>query len=176
MTDIDKEIEILENIYSQPEKVRQRDLAHIAGISLGMTNSILKRLIKKGLLTTKKINPRNIHYAVTPSGINEIMQRSYRYFKRTIKNIAEYKEKIEQLIIEIKVKGFDKVILVGKSDLGFIVEHCCELHQIHFSTKKDQSSVQPNTKDHVFYVFSENITLNSRPLVESSIGLFEKFK
>jgi DNA-binding MarR family transcriptional regulator len=121
---IEKEYAILENIYHQPEKVRQRDLAHIAGISLGMTNAILKRLINKGLVIARKINHRTIHYAVTPSGINEIMQRSYRYFKRTIKNIVFYKEKIKQLISDIAARGFKKIILVGESDLDFIIEHC----------------------------------------------------
>ena len=44
----DKELEILENIYHSSSSVRQRDLAEIVGLSLGMTNAILKRLVKKG--------------------------------------------------------------------------------------------------------------------------------
>ncbi|MEW5818174.1 MAG: winged helix-turn-helix transcriptional regulator, partial [Spirochaetota bacterium] len=55
MTATDKEIEILENIYSTQNPVRQRDLATIVGISLGMTNAIVKRLVKKGFLTIKKV-------------------------------------------------------------------------------------------------------------------------
>jgi DNA-binding MarR family transcriptional regulator len=68
--------------------VRQRDLAKIAGLSLGMTNAILKRLALKGLLTIKRVNNRNIHYIVTPTGIEAITRKSYRYFKRTIKNVV----------------------------------------------------------------------------------------
>ena len=62
----DKELEILENIYHSSSSVRQRDLAEIVGLSLGMTNAILKRLVKKGLLTVRKVNNRNIRYAVFP--------------------------------------------------------------------------------------------------------------
>ena len=61
--------------------MHQRDLARIVGLSLGMTNAILKRLVKK-------VNNRNIQYIVSPKGINEITRRSYRYFKRTIKNVV----------------------------------------------------------------------------------------
>ena len=57
--------------------INQRDLAEIAGLSLGMTNSILKRLVHKGLLSINKVNNRNIRYLVTPSGLEAISSRSY---------------------------------------------------------------------------------------------------
>jgi DNA-binding MarR family transcriptional regulator len=68
----DTEYIILENIYDsrgQNAVLRQRDLALIAGASLGMTNSILKRLARKGWITIKKLNNRKIQYAVTRAGI-----------------------------------------------------------------------------------------------------------
>ncbi|HON14399.1 MAG TPA: transcriptional regulator, partial [Treponema sp.] len=91
---IDPELTILETIYDssrQASSVKQRDLAYTAGTSLGMTNAILKRLTQKGWITIKKVNSRNIQYAVTPDGINEIARRSYRYFKRTIRNVVMYR-------------------------------------------------------------------------------------
>ena len=121
----EKELTILENIYNKSGEVRQRDLAEITGLSLGMTNAILKRLAIKGLLTIKRINNRNIHYIVTPSGIEALTRKSYRYFKRTIKNVVYYKEAIENLAFDIKKQGFEGVILKGSSDLDFIVEHSC---------------------------------------------------
>jgi DNA-binding MarR family transcriptional regulator len=90
---IDTEFIILENIYDSSEqhtRLCQRDMAQIAGTSLGMTNSILKRLAKRGWISVKKLNSRNIQYAVTLEGINEIIHRSYGYFKRTIRNVVFY--------------------------------------------------------------------------------------
>ena len=127
-TVIDTEYLILENIYDsagQQEPLRQRELAHIAGASLGMTNSILKRLTQKGWITVKKLNSRNIQYAITLEGINEIIHRSYRYFKRTIRNVVFYKDILEDLICRAKQKNIKTVLLVGTSDLDFIVEHAC---------------------------------------------------
>jgi DNA-binding MarR family transcriptional regulator len=126
---LDPELVILENIYSsasQDEPLHQRNLARIAGISLGMTNTILKRLAKKGLISVKKINSRNIHYLVTLEGINEIISRSYRYFKRTIKNIVYYKDLIDEVIQTAKKRGVIRALLAGPSDLEFILEHSCE--------------------------------------------------
>ena len=120
----DKELEILRNL-SRRERIRQRDLARVAGMSLGMTNAILKRLVTKGLLTVRKINNRNILYAVSPAGMEEIARRSYTYFKRTLRNIVYYKNSIDELVRGLKKAGYSGVCLVGSSDVDFIVEHIC---------------------------------------------------
>ena len=76
----------LEHIHKRAQEVHQRDLAQIVGLSLGMTNAILKRLAGKGWITIRTVNNRNIRYAVTSADIDQITRRSVRYFKRTIKN------------------------------------------------------------------------------------------
>jgi DNA-binding MarR family transcriptional regulator len=153
MNPSEKELEILENIYNSTEKVRQRDLAHIAGLSLGMTNSILKRLAKKGLITIKKVNNRNIQYAVSPVGMEEIAKRSYRYFRRTIKNVAYYKESIESIISQVAEEGYEQVVLIGGSDLDFIVEHLCGKYGIGYTQRKMRTD-NPNW----YFLYSENQT------------------
>ncbi len=121
----EKEIEILTNINKNPQTLSQRELARNSGLSLGMTNAVLKRLVQKGLLMVRKVNNRNIRYVVTPAGMEEITRRSYRYFKRTLKNVAEYKDRIEQLLVQIKADGYNGLVLVGSSDIDFIVEYLC---------------------------------------------------
>ena len=145
----EKELTILENIYNKPGEVRQRDLAEIAGLSLGMTNAILKRLAVKGLLTIKRVNNRNIHYIVTPTGIEALTRKSYRYFKRTIKNVVYYKEAIENLAIDVKKQGYDGLVLKGSSDLDFIVEHSCIKANLKYMKEDLVSS-------NVFLLYSEN--------------------
>ena len=149
MTADNKEIKVLENIYQSSPEIRQRDLAEIAGLSLGMTNAIVKRLAGKGFLTIKRVNNRNIHYIVTPSGIEAITRKSYQYFKRTIKNVVFYRESIEDLIISIKKKGYEGIILKGPSDLDFIVEHACRKSGLKYIKEDDLS-------EKVFLLYSEN--------------------
>lgn len=130
----DTEIDLLEKIVDNPSRVRQRDLARIIGLSLGMTNAIMKRLVQKGLLKVKKVNNRNIQYIVSPQGLERIARRSYRYFRRTIKNVVFYREAIEGLLRQVARRGYRQVMLVGASDLDFIVEHLCTKHRLHFRT------------------------------------------
>jgi DNA-binding MarR family transcriptional regulator len=136
----DKEIEVLKTIHSAEEKdnrIVQRDIAYIVGVSIGMTNTIIKRLAKKGLLSIHKINSRNIRYTLSPAGIRALSEKSYRYFKRTIKNVVYYKEKIGDAISAAAEKGAQTVVLLGESDLGFIIEHFCFKYGLGFRRVKD---------------------------------------
>ena len=140
----DKEAIILEHIYYD-DSLKQRELADKAGISLGMVNAILKRLIEKGWLMTKRLNRRNISYVVSPAGIEEIFKRSYRYFKRTIDDINLYRERIEQLVAGAATAGYGCVLLVGKSDLEFLVEYACGKAGIRFNKAETDKEKQQNT-------------------------------
>lgn len=153
----DKEAIILEYIYYN-DSLKQRELADKAGISLGMTNAILKRLIEKGWLMTKRLNSRNISYVVSPKGMEEIFKRGYRYFKRTIDNVHFYKTGIEQLISEASAAGHRTIALVGKSDLDFIIEYSCEKNNLTFKMISDPKEAG----DNMFVLFSEQCEISDK--------------
>jgi DNA-binding MarR family transcriptional regulator len=156
----DTEFIILENIYDSSEQdtpLRQRDLAQIAGTSLGMTNSILKRLARKGWISVKKLNSRKIHYAVTLEGINEIIRRSYGYFKRTIRNVVFYKDRIDEAILKAKGHNISTVLLVGMSDLEFILEHVCQRHGLSFFKAVDDGIARHSPRKNTLVVYAETI-------------------
>ena len=150
MLSTEKELQILENIHKNASVVRQRDLAAIAGLSLGMTNAILNRLAKKGWITIRKVNNRNIRYAVTPKGMEILTRKSYRYFKRTIKNVVYYREAIEEVVRGVKNDGYSGLVLVGNSDLDFIVEHACGRADIAYV--KNTAAFEGK----IFYLYSES--------------------
>lgn len=161
---IDTEFIILENIYDSANHqlpLRQRELAQIAGASLGMTNSILKRLAQKGWITVKKLNSRNIQYAITLDGINEIIRRSYRYFKRTIRNVVYYKEILEEVMRLASRRNIGSVVLVGTSDLDFIVEHACQRWGLGFRRIGDEKNVRGVSWPGTLRVYAESIQENS---------------
>ena len=155
---IDTEYIILENIYdSSIHPLRQRDLAQIAGTSLGMTNSILKKLAQKGWISIKKLNSRNIQYAVTLEGVNEIIHRSYRYFKRTIRNVVYFKDILEDLVNRAGRKNINTVLLVGASDLDFIVEHACRRWGLRFMKIPDIEKAGKTLPHRSLIIYAEGI-------------------
>jgi predicted transcriptional regulator len=170
----DTEYIILEKVYVSTEHqlpLRQRDLAQIAGTSLGMTNSILKRLARKGWITAKKLNSRNIQYAVTLDGMNEIIHRSYGYFKRTIKNVVFYKDRIDDTINSAKRRNITTVLLIGSSDLDFIVEHACLHHGLSFFKIADENALGDLLKENVLAVYAETIPLFQTPAKKNAFFL-----
>jgi DNA-binding MarR family transcriptional regulator len=157
----DTEYTILENIYDasrQKESPRQRDLARLAGASLGMINVILQRLAKQGWITIRKFNNRNIRYAVTPEGVNEIIHRSYNLFRRTIKNMVYYRDSIDEVVRKATEKGMSSVLLVGFSDLEFIIEHSCQRYGLSLLKAADMELAGRMQDGHTFTFYSETFT------------------
>ncbi|MDR2741429.1 MAG: MarR family transcriptional regulator [Treponema sp.] len=167
---LDTEFVILENIYDSSKQeipLRQRDLARIAGASLGMTNAILKRLAKRGWISIKKLNSRNIQYAVTLEGMNELIHRSYRYFKRTIRNVVYHKDRIDEAILAAKQDNILAVLLIGSSDLEFIVEYACQYYGLSFLKAVDPDTVSNIPEENILKVYSENIPAIGNPEISA---------
>jgi DNA-binding MarR family transcriptional regulator len=131
------EMTILETIYHKEaggaSTVRQRDLAAAVGLSLGMINIILKRLARKGWLSIRKVNNRNIQYVVTPRGMEKITRRSIQFMRRTIDSIVGYRDIISRFLDVIAGEGYTSVVMVGRSDLDFMVEFLCQKKLLGFS-------------------------------------------
>jgi len=118
-----------------------------------MTNVILRKLAQKGWVIVRKINSRNIQYAVTPAGIDEISRRGYQFFKRTVQNVVYYKDALERFLLSAKAKNFHAIVLVGKSDFDFVLAFLCQKHKIEF-TQSDTSACDEG----VLTAFAEDYT------------------
>jgi DNA-binding MarR family transcriptional regulator len=159
LNNTEAELIILENLYAQDREsmsLKQRDLALLARTSLGMTNSIIKRMVQKGWITARKLNSRNIRYAVTLDGINEIVHRSYHYVKRTISNVARYRDAINEIIKKAVDERKKSVLLLGKSDLEFILEYSCNYYGLSFLKSADRE-IPTGFDSSAFIFYSEDI-------------------
>lgn len=158
--DTNLELDILEHIHVAQTDVHQRDLANIISKSLGMTNSILKRLTEKGLLTVAKVNNRNISYAVTPAGMRELAKRSYRYVKRTIRNVVFFKDAIDAELLAYKQGCSDPalgLLLIGHSDVDFIIEHLAVKHGYIFRQVADLTILSEEMAEGKLLFLAEDI-------------------
>lgn len=164
----DTELAVLENLYGsgKAESSRaptQRALARTAGLSLGMTNVLLKRFTEKGWVTVKRVNARNLHYALTPEGVQEIARRTYRYLKRTARSTALYRDLLEEHVLAAKREGVHTLVLAGPSDLDFILEYVCERHGLVFLKTADPGRARALDGTGVRTVYSEGITGEALP-------------
>ena len=94
---------LLKLIEEEPH-LSQREIAQKMGVSLGKTNYCLKALIDKGFIKIQNFynNKKKSAYIyfLTPKGIEEKTQVTYRFLQRKIKEYEDIKVEIENLQVE----------------------------------------------------------------------------
>src|SRR5271157_2861065 len=118
----EKEFAVINEIFNNhlPD---QRTIASRAGISLGLTNLIIKRLIGKGYVKAKQLNKKKIQYLLTPKGFSEKASKSYNFTLKTIEMLKSVRERIQGLLQQKYNEGFSEFTISGVGD----ILHLCEL-------------------------------------------------
>ena len=98
----------------------QRDLAKDLNISLGLVNSFIKRLVKKGYFKARHVPKNRIRYFLTPKGAAEKTRLTYEYIQYSYKFYKEAREKLRDLYCELESQGVSSIVFYGASDLAEI--------------------------------------------------------
>jgi DNA-binding MarR family transcriptional regulator len=118
----EKEFAVIQQI-SDNHLPDQRMIADRTGISLGLTNLIIKRLIDKGYIKARQLNQKKIQYLLTPKGFAEKAQKSYNFTIKTIGLLKSLRERIQNLIMQKYDQGARVFIITGNNpELANLVE------------------------------------------------------
>jgi predicted transcriptional regulator len=117
----DKIYRVLDLVAASPH-LSQRELAQSAGISLGLVNLAIKRLIRTGHIKMAQLDKRKVEYNLTPKGMMEKAQRSYLYLSTTMKTFLEYRRRLEQLFHRLGQEGHRKFAILGEGEIVSLVE------------------------------------------------------
>ena len=82
--------------FESDQGVSQRSLARELGIALGLTNLLIKRLVRKGWVRVIHIKPNRVRYLITPAGIAEKSRMSRAYFEASVKFYRQTRDRIRQ--------------------------------------------------------------------------------
>ena len=99
----DYEFKIIDEI-GKDLNITQRKISRQIGLSLGMTNILIKRLIRKGYVKVKGLNRRNVQYILTPQGFAEKVRKTHRYLLNTrdlLTFLAKYDKNIKAPEVKI---------------------------------------------------------------------------
>lgn len=75
--------QILEEIDASAE-VSQRSLSARLGIALGLTNSLLKGLVRRGWVRVSRVKRQRVRYLLTPAGLAEKARLSQQAFQQAL--------------------------------------------------------------------------------------------
>ena len=98
----------------------QRDLAGELNISLGLVNSFIKRLVKKGFVKIRTIPKNRLKYILTPRGAAEKSRLTYLYIQHSYNFYKEARQKLRNLCLELENQGINRIVFYGAGDLAEI--------------------------------------------------------
>lgn len=113
--------EIAKNLHAS-----QRELARASGLSLGLTNLMLKRLSRKGFVKVKPLDWRRTRYALTPKGMMEKARKSYFYAAWTLKQLKQLVDRVRKIILEEYRAGRRDFYIVSQAEAADIVQMALE--------------------------------------------------
>jgi len=100
------------------EELSQRGLAGRLGVALGLTNSLIKRCLRKGLIKVSEAPARRYAYYLTPKGFQEKAKLTADYLSSSLDffrhSRAQYLEITEYCI----ARGWKRIALHGTSELA----------------------------------------------------------
>ena len=98
----------------------QRYLSKKLDISLGLVNSFLKRLAKKGYFKITTIPKNRVKYILTPKGALEKSRLTYEYIQHSFKYYRDTRYKMKHQFKSLENEGNKKIVFYGVGDLAEI--------------------------------------------------------
>ena len=112
-------LEILD-VIDRNKDVSQRHLARHLGVALGLTNSYLKRCIRKGLIKVSQAPANRYLYYLTPQGFTEKSRLTAEYLSISLSFYRKASESCLRVFDECARRGWRRILLCGVSDLAEI--------------------------------------------------------
>jgi DNA-binding MarR family transcriptional regulator len=110
-------LRLLDEFAREPE-ISQRALAGRLGIALGLVNSYIKRLYKKGHIKVKTLPRNRIKYIITPQGFAEKARLTYTYMNYSIQYYKEIRSNIERTYAKMMAEGIKSILLWGDGEIA----------------------------------------------------------
>ena len=157
-----KELKIIECLI-QNSDISQRDISTDIGVSLGLTNILINRLIKKGYLKAKYFNARKIKYFITPRGVKEKTRKTYQFMKRSLTVISSLKDIVTDFAVKKYGEGKRNFLIKGTGELSDITELVLKSLKLEdIKIKKMVSLTSNNGKDIVVFSTLSGISIGEK--------------
>lgn len=112
-------LRLLEEIERTPD-LSQREISRRLGVSLGMTNLLIRRMAKKAWIKVTSLSGRRALYAMTPKGMAEKLRKTRDFVRLSIRYYAGLRR---SLVDQIRSCGrpHPRVALHGAGELVELV-------------------------------------------------------
>lgn len=112
-------LEILDRV-QRDEQLSQRNLSRQLGVALGLTNSYLKRCVRKGWVKVQTAPANRLLYYLTPTGFAEKSRLTAAYLSYSLGFYREAGGSCAKLLDQCLENQWRRLLLCGVSDLAEI--------------------------------------------------------
>ncbi|MHA1564245.1 MAG: winged helix-turn-helix transcriptional regulator [Alphaproteobacteria bacterium] len=98
----------------------QRRLSLSLGVALGLTNALIKRCVRKGLIKVKTIPAGRYGYYLTPRGFSEKSRLTAEYLKISLDFFRRARCETNELLTFAAQQGWRRIALAGTGEMAEI--------------------------------------------------------
>lgn len=121
----ESEFILIQEIAKSPTRT-QRELSTSVGLSLGMTNLLIKRLARKGLIKVTQLDWNRTQYILTIKGGLEKARKMYDYTIYTVRIFRQIEDNITQALRAEYAAGRRRFTLVAEAELLELIRESVE--------------------------------------------------
>jgi DNA-binding MarR family transcriptional regulator len=114
-----KTLQLLEAI-AEDKPTSQRELSDTLQISLGLVNSFIKRLVKKGYCKVTTIPKNRVRYILTPAGAVEKSRLTYQYISSSYHIFKSARNRLQTLYKDLQSQGKTRIVFYGSDEIADI--------------------------------------------------------
>ena len=115
-----KTLQLLESI-AEDKATTQRELSNALQMSLGLVNSFIKRLVRKGYCKVTTIPKNRVKYVLTPEGVMEKTRLTYEYILFSYQYFKDAQNRMNDLFVTLKKEEATQVVFYGAGEIAEIV-------------------------------------------------------
>ena len=116
----EKELQVLLQV-EDSSCVSQRQLSQQIGISLGLTNTVVRNLIKKGYLRSQKAGWRRWAYSLTPEGFALKFRLTVNYVRRFMDHYQNVREILRKQIEPLELHEESRVAILDTGEFAELI-------------------------------------------------------
>ena len=118
------------NVVEDGKASSQRNLALQLGVALGLTKSLIKRCITKGLLKVQQAPARRSAYYLTPKGFHEKSRLTREYLTTSLHFFRISRSQYKEIAEYCHARGWTNVVFHGATELTEIAALACREMQL----------------------------------------------
>ena len=118
------------NAIDGSQSLSQRSLASSLGIALGLTNLLVRRLVRKGWVRVTRIKPNRVGYFLTPAGVAEKARLSRMYLQYSIRFYTTARVRIRESLASVGGPN-TRIVFCGTGEVAEIAYVCLQETSLH---------------------------------------------